>query len=83
MAVKIRLARTGSHKKPFYRVVAASSEKAVQKKFIEILGTYNPLTDPAQISIDNDKFDKWVSLGAKPSDTVMSLIKKQNSQNSK
>ncbi len=77
MAVKIRLTRIGSHKKPFYRIVAASGEKAVQKKFIEILGTYNPCANTAQFNIDKDKFDKWISLGAKPSDTVMSLVKKQ------
>jgi small subunit ribosomal protein S16 len=77
VAVKIRLTRIGSHKKPFYRVVAASGEKAVQKKFIEILGTYNPCSNSNQFNIDKDKFDKWISLGAKPSDTVMSLVKKQ------
>ncbi|MDA8273191.1 MAG: 30S ribosomal protein S16 [Deltaproteobacteria bacterium] len=77
MAVKIRLARIGSHKKPFYRIVAASGEKAVQKKFIEILGTYNPCSNTLQFKVDRDKFDKWISLGAKPSDTVMSLLKKQ------
>ncbi|MCL4321144.1 MAG: 30S ribosomal protein S16 [Deltaproteobacteria bacterium] len=77
MAVKIRLARIGSHKKPFYRIVAASGEKAVQKKFIEILGTYNPCSNAEQFKVDKDKFDKWISLGAKPSDTVMSLLKKQ------
>ena len=77
MAVKIRVARTGSHKKPFYRIVAASGEKAVQKKFIEILGTYNPCSNTSQFKVDRDKFDKWISLGAKPSDTVMSLLKKQ------
>lgn len=78
MSVKIRLARTGSHKKPFYRIVAASSEKAVQKKFIEIIGTYNPCAKTDQFSINRDKFDNWVSLGATPSDTVISLIKKNN-----
>lgn len=78
MAVKIRLARTGSHKKPTYRIVAASSERAVQKKFIEILGTYNPRAeDGKQCVINRDKVDKWIGLGAKPSDTVMSLLKKQ------
>jgi small subunit ribosomal protein S16 len=77
VAVKIRLSRIGSHKKPFYRVVAASSERSATKKFIEILGTYNPNLDPAEIKIDKDKFDKWIGLGAIPSDTVRSLIKKQ------
>ncbi len=77
MAVKIRLARTGSHKKPTYRIVAASSERAVQKKFIEILGTYDPRTKDNKFVINRDKFDKWIGLGAKPSDTVMSLLKKQ------
>ncbi|MHB1646829.1 MAG: 30S ribosomal protein S16 [Candidatus Acididesulfobacter diazotrophicus] len=76
MAVKIRLARIGSHKKPYYRVVAASSEKSATKKFIEILGTYNPHLNPADFKINKDKFDKWISLGAKPSDTVKSLIRK-------
>lgn len=80
MAVKIRLSRVGSHKKPVYRVVAASSEKAVQKKFIEILGTYNPCAAGNQFTINMDKFDKWVSLGAKPSDTVMSLVKHKGNE---
>jgi small subunit ribosomal protein S16 len=78
VSVKIRLARVGSHKKPYYRIVAASCEKSATKKFIEILGTYNPHLDPADFKINKDKFDKWMSLGAQPSDTVKSLIKKNN-----
>jgi len=77
VTVAIRLTRVGSHKKPVYRIVAASKEKAVQKKFIEILGVYNPCSSTNQFTINKDKFDKWISLGAKPSDTVMSLVKKQ------
>ena len=76
MAVKIRLARTGSHKKPFYRIVAANGERSASKKFIEIIGTYNPNLNPAEVKINKEKFDRWVKLGATPSDTVKSLVKK-------
>jgi len=76
MAIKIRLTRHGRKKKPFYRVVAANSEAARDGKFLEILGTYDPLKDPAEFKVDSSKVDKWLSLGAKPSDTVRSLLKK-------
>ncbi len=76
MAIKIRLTRNGRKKKPFYRVVAANSEAARDGKFLEILGTYDPLKDPAEFKVDSSKVDKWLSLGAKPSDTVRSLLKK-------
>jgi small subunit ribosomal protein S16 len=76
MAIKIRLTRHGRKKKPFYRVVAANSEAARDGKFLEILGTYDPLKDPAEFKVDSSKVDKWLSLGAKPSNTVRSLLKK-------
>ena len=76
MAIKIRLTRHGRKKKPFYRVVAANSEAARDGKFLEILGTYDPLKDPAEFKVDSSKVDKWLSLGAKPTDTVRSLLKK-------
>ena len=76
MAIKIRLTRHGRKKKPFYRVVAANSEAARDGKFLEILGTYDPLKDPAEFKVDSSKVDKWLSLGDKPSDTVRSLLKK-------
>ncbi len=76
MAIKIRLTRHGRKKKPFYRVVAANSEAPRDGKFLEILGTYDPLKDPAELKVDSSKVDKWLSLGAKPSDTVRSLLKK-------
>lgn len=76
MAIKIRLTRHGRKKKPFYRVVAANSEAPRDGKFLEILGTYDPLKDPAEFKVDSSKVDKWLSLGAKPTDTVRSLLKR-------
>jgi small subunit ribosomal protein S16 len=76
MAVKIRLKRMGAHKKPFYRIVAADSRAPRDGKFIEELGYYNPLTDPADIKINADKARKWLSTGAQPTDTVRALLKK-------
>ena len=70
MAVKLRLRRMGSKKQPFYRIVAADSRSPRDGKFIEIVGTYNPLTKPSSIDIDETKALKWLSDGAKPSDTV-------------
>jgi len=76
MAIKIRLTRRGRKKKPFYRVVAANSEAKRDGKFLEILGTYDPLKDPAEFKVDSTKLDKWLNLGAKPTDTVRSLLKR-------
>ena len=76
--VKIRLTRGGAKKKPFYRIVVADSRAARDGKFIEILGTYDPLKDPAEIKINEEKAKKWISDGAKPTDTVRALFKKQN-----
>lgn len=76
--VKIRLTRGGAKKKPFYRIVVADSRAARDGKFIEILGTYDPLKDPAEVEINEEKAKKWISDGAKPTDTVRALFKKQN-----
>lgn len=76
MAVKIRLTRMGSKKAPFYRVVVADSRSPRDGKFIEILGTYNPLTDPAEVKIDSEKAAKWLSNGAQPTDTARALLVK-------
>jgi small subunit ribosomal protein S16 len=77
MAVRIRLTRKGTKKKPFYRIVVADSEAPRDGKFIEIIGTYNPLTDPAEVKIDPERLRVWLDLGAQPSDTVRSLIKRK------
>lgn len=74
--VKIRLKRMGAHKKPFYRVVVADSRTPRDGKFIEEIGTYNPLKDPAEIIIDNEAASRWLANGAQPTDTVRALLKK-------
>jgi small subunit ribosomal protein S16 len=76
MAVKIRLRRMGSKKAPFYRVVVADSRYPRDGRFIEEIGTYNPLTDPATVKIDAEKAQKWLGNGAQPTDTVKVLLKK-------
>ena len=76
MAVKMRLRRMGAKKAPFYRVVVADSRYPRDGRFIEEIGTYNPLTKPAQIKIDHEKAKKWLSNGAQPTDTVKVLLKK-------
>ncbi|MDD3048607.1 MAG: 30S ribosomal protein S16 [Bacilli bacterium] len=76
MAVKLRLKRMGAKKRPFYRVVAADSRSPRDGRFIELLGTYNPLTEPAEIKLDEEKILKWLSNGAKPSDTVRDILSK-------
>jgi len=78
MPIRIRLTRRGAKKKPFYRIVVASSEAPRDGRFIEILGTYNPLVDPAIVQIKAERLQYWVQQGAKPTDTVRSLIRKQN-----
>ncbi|MBW2579476.1 MAG: 30S ribosomal protein S16 [Deltaproteobacteria bacterium] len=77
MAARIRLTRKGTKKKPFYRIVVADSEAPRDGKFLEILGTYNPLTDPAEVKIDPERLRVWLDRGAQPSDTVRSLIKQK------
>ena len=74
--VKIRLRRMGAKKAPFYRVVVADSRYPRDGRFIEEIGTYNPLTNPAEIKIDLDKAKAWIKNGAQPTDTVKALLKK-------
>lgn len=74
--VKIRLKRVGAHKKPFYRVVVADSRTPRNGKFIEEIGTYDPLKDPSEIKIDNEAARRWLANGAQPTDTVRALLKK-------
>ena len=77
MAVKIRLRRMGAKKAPFYRVVVADGRYPRDGRFIEEIGTYNPLTDPATVNIDSILAKKWIANGAQPTDTVKALLKKQ------
>lgn len=75
MATRIRLARVGSKKNPIYRVVVADARSPRDGKFIEIVGRYNPQTDPSTIELDEDKVRDWISKGAQPSDSVKRLLK--------
>jgi small subunit ribosomal protein S16 len=77
MAVKIRLRRMGAKKAPFYRVVVADSRYPRDGRFIEEIGTYNTMTEPAEINIDADKAKKWIANGAQPTETVKSIFKKE------
>jgi small subunit ribosomal protein S16 len=77
MAVKIRLARHGAKKRPFYRIVVADRESRRDGRFIEIVGTYNPLKEPADVSLNNDRIAYWLEKGAKPTDTVRNIIKRE------
>jgi small subunit ribosomal protein S16 len=74
--VKIRLKRVGAKKQPFYRVIVADSRSPRNGRFIEEIGYYNPLTDPAEIKIDAEKATKWIGNGAQPTDTARALLKK-------
>lgn len=75
MAVKIRLARHGAKKRPYYRVVVADSRARRDGRFIEEVGRYNPCTEPAMVQLDMEKIEKWIANGAQPTDTVARLIK--------
>lgn len=75
--VKLRSQRFGSKKKPFYRIVATDSHNPRDGRHIEIVGTYNPLTNPATVKFDEKKVMKWLAAGAKPTDTVKSLLTKE------
>lgn len=75
MAVKMRLKRIGAKKKPFYRVIIADARAPRDGRFIEEIGTYNPLKDPSEINIDSEKAKKWLGDGAQPTDTVKKLLK--------
>ena len=74
--VKIRLTRMGAKKAPFYRVVVADSRYPRDGRFIEEIGYYNPLTEPAEVKIDADKAKAWLANGAQPTETVKDLLKK-------
>ena len=75
MAVKLRLTRVGSKKNPVYRIVAADSRSPRDGKFLEIVGRYNPQTDPSTIELDEEKVRDWLSKGARPTNTVKRLLK--------
>ncbi len=78
MAVKIRLARGGAKKKPFYRIVVADSEAKRDGRFLEIVGTYDPLKDPAKVTVKQDRVGYWLDEGAIPTDTVRDILKKES-----
>lgn len=77
MSVKIRLARHGAKKKPFYRIVVAESESPRDGRFLEMVGTYNPLQEPAEVLLKAERVKYWIDQGAIPTDTVKSLLKKE------
>ena len=77
MAVKLRMTRMGAKKRPFYRIVAADSRSPRDGRFIELLGIYNPCTNPAQVNLKEEEILKWLNNGAQPSDTVRNLLSKQ------
>ena len=78
MAVRMRLTRVGSKKNPIYRVVVANSRAPRDGKFIEIVGRYNPQTDPSTIEVDEDKVKAWLEKGAQPTESVARLLKAKN-----
>ena len=77
MAVKIRLARHGAKKRPFYRIVVADSESPRDGRFLEKVGTYNPVQDPAEITLQTERIQYWLEQGAVPTDTVRNILKKE------
>ena len=77
MAVKIRLKRMGSKKKPFYRIVVADSRSPRDGRFIETVGTYNPLKNPAEVVLKEEDVLNWLQKGAQPSDTVRNILSKE------
>ena len=77
MAVKLRLKRMGSKQKPFYRIVAADARSPRDGRFIEVVGTYNPIKKPAEVNVDEEKALKWLNNGAEPTDTVRSILSKE------
>lgn len=77
MAVKLRLKRMGAKQKPFYRIVAADSRSPRDGRFIEVIGTYNPISNPAEIKINQELALKWLNNGAQPTDTVRAILKNE------
>ena len=76
MAVKIRLARHGAKKRPYYRIVVADSRSPRDGRFIEEVGRYNPCVEPSMVKFDMDKVDQWIKNGAQPTDTAAALLKR-------
>jgi len=76
LAVRIRLTRRGAKKRPFYRIVVMDARKTRDGGYLDLVGTYNPLTDPAEIRLDEEKIISWLNKGAQPTDTVRSILKK-------
>ncbi len=79
--VSIRLTRLGTKHRPFYRVVATDSRKPRESRYIDLIGYYNPMRETPELNIDLEKYNKWINIGAKPSATVKSLIKKVKTDN--
>ena len=77
MAVRIRLSRMGSTKRPFYRIVVADSRSPRDGRFVEVIGTYNPRTEPVAVQVNSERLQTWLKQGAEPTDTVRSLLKKK------
>jgi small subunit ribosomal protein S16 len=77
MSVKIRLARHGAKKRPYYRIVVTDSESPRDGRYLEAVGSYNPLQDPAEVTLKADRVKYWIEQGALPSDTVKSILKKE------
>jgi len=77
MSVKIRLARHGAKKRPFYRIVIADNESPRDGRFLEAIGTYNPLKEPAEVTLKTERAQYWLDKGALPTDTVKNLLKKE------
>jgi small subunit ribosomal protein S16 len=77
MAVRIRLARHGTKKRPFYRIVVADGENPRDGRFLEKVGTYDPKYDPAKVTVETERVQYWIDQGATPSDTVKSLLKRE------
>ncbi len=81
MAVKIRLARHGAKKRPFYRIVVANSESPRDGRFLEIVGTYNPVQNPAEVRLNPERVKYWMDQGAIPTDTVKNLLQQESAAN--
>jgi len=77
MAVRLRLTRKGANKRPYYRLVAADSKASRDGKFLEILGTYNPMRNPVETKIDKDRVSYWLEKGASPSESVRAILTKE------
>ena len=77
MAVRLRLTRKGAKKRPYYRIIAADSEAPRDGRFLEILGSYDPIKDPAEIKLDKEKISRWIEKGAIATESVKAILKKE------